>query len=234
MNRRSPDHPRTQEEVHALLLRGFSPNYRGDPELARNQSATIPPEANCSLFIVGLAPDLTTHEFLSGIRNIGRVYATHINPPDPGRGHTQSAAKLIFFERASAERFFARYCLTGYATPRNPDLRARVTWNRVRSAEVDTGGTRSRVLLVSGPRKIVNETFLFSYLDGKLVYQVDEVLHRGQSDDGGRVLLEIRFGSFRCQAEAARMALMREFRDAGVMCDYGESVYLTLNPAIMG
>ncbi|KAL2173799.1 uncharacterized protein P884DRAFT_317204 [Thermothelomyces heterothallicus CBS 202.75] len=238
MNRRSPNHPRTQDEIHALLLRGFSPNYRGDPELARNQSATIPPEANCSLFLVGLAPDLTTHELLSGIRNTGRVYATHINPPDPERGHSHSAAKLIFFERAGAgksslapkltaalirtERFFSRYSPTGYATPRNPHLRARVTWNRVRSAEADVNGSRSRVLLVSGPPGIVNQDFLFSYLGTKMVYQVDDVLYHGQNEDGSRVLLEIRFGSFRCQAEAARMALMREFRDAGVICDYGK------------
>ncbi|KAL2153430.1 hypothetical protein VTH82DRAFT_4585 [Thermothelomyces myriococcoides] len=220
MNRRSSNHPRTQDEIHALLLRGFSPNYRGDPDLARNQSATIPPEANCSLFLVGLAPDLTTHELLSGIRNVGRVYATHINPPDPERGHTHSAAKLIFFDRAGAERFFARYFSTGYSTPRNPHLRARVTWNRVRSAEADVNGTRSRVLLISGPPDIVNQGFLFSYLATKMVYQVDEVLCHGQNEDGSRVLLEIRFGSFRCQAEAARMALMREFRDAGVICDY--------------
>jgi hypothetical protein len=105
MNCRAPNHPRSQSEVYALLLRGFSANYRGDPDLARNQSAAIPDERNCSLFIVGLAPDLTTHELLSGITNTGRVYATHINPPDPERGHVRSAAKLVFFERAGAGKF---------------------------------------------------------------------------------------------------------------------------------
>jgi hypothetical protein len=124
------------------------------------------------------------------------------------------------------ERFYARYSTTGYATPRNPHLRARVTWNRVRSAEVDAGGNRSRVLLISGPPDVVNERFLYAYLDTKMVYQVDAVLHRGQNDDGSRVLVEFRFGSFRCQAEAARMALMREFRDVGVVCDYGETLSL--------
>ena len=92
----------TEQEVHGLLLRGFSPNYRGNPGLARNQSAAIPAEENCSLFLVGLAPDLTTHELLSGIHNVGRVYATHINPPDLERGHMYSAAKVVFFEREAA------------------------------------------------------------------------------------------------------------------------------------
>lgn len=96
-----------------------------------------------------------------------------------------------------------------------------MTWNRIRSAEVDVGGHKSRVLLVSGPPDIVNRQFLMSYLDTKMQYQVDDVLHRGANPDGTRVLLEFRFGSFRCQAEAARMALAREFRDLGVLCEYG-------------
>ncbi|KAK4155014.1 hypothetical protein C8A00DRAFT_32193 [Chaetomidium leptoderma] len=221
MNCRSSDEPQSQQEAHALLLKGFSPNYRGDPDLLRNQSAAISAEGNCSLFLVGLAPDLTTHELLSGIRGVGRVYATHINPPVPERGHVYSAAKLVFFERQGAEFFYDLYSTTGYATPRNPHLRARVTWNRVRSAEIDKEGRRSRVLLVSGPPAIVSRAFLGAYLDTKMVYQLDEVVHHGASDDGGRVLLEFRFGSFRCQAEAARMALMREFREAGVVCEYG-------------
>ncbi|KAK3294610.1 uncharacterized protein B0H64DRAFT_401116 [Chaetomium fimeti] len=102
MNCRAKSLASTQQEVHSLLLRGFSPNYRGDPALTRNQSALIPAEANCSLFLVGLAPDLTTNELLSNVHGIGRVYATHINPPDPARGHANSAAKLVFFERAAA------------------------------------------------------------------------------------------------------------------------------------
>ncbi|KAK3905672.1 hypothetical protein C8A05DRAFT_41408 [Staphylotrichum tortipilum] len=229
MNCRSAAHPPTQHETHALLLKGFSPNYRGDPEVARNQSAAIPADANCSLFLVGLAPDLTTHELLAGIRGVGRVYATHINPPVPERGHVFSAAKLVFFERKGAETFYTLHAAAGFATPRNPHLRARVTWNRVRSAEVDRGGRRSRVLLISGPADVVDPGRLCAYLDTKMVYQLDEVLqhHHGYASssetgsDGGRVLLEFRFGSFRCQAEAARMALMREFRELGVVCDYG-------------
>ncbi|AEO66648.1 uncharacterized protein THITE_38236 [Thermothielavioides terrestris NRRL 8126] len=222
MTCRTHEGPRSQQETLALLLKGFSPNYRGDPNLARNQSAMIPDDANCSLFLVGLAPDLTTHELLSGIRGVGRVFATHINPPAPERGHAFSAAKVVFFERRGAERFYNKFAATGYSTPRSPHLRARVSWNRIRSAEVDTGGTRSRVLLVSGPPAVVNEAFLCRYLDTKLVYQLDEVIWRGMSKDGGRVLLEVRFGSFRCQAEAARMALMREFREIGVVCEYGK------------
>jgi hypothetical protein len=96
-----------------------------------------------------------------------------------------------------------------------------VFWNRVRSGELDKGGSRSRVLLVSGPRAMADEAFLRAYLDTKLTYQIDAVLHRGFSPNGERALLEFRFGSYRCQAEAARMALMREFGELGVVCVYG-------------
>jgi hypothetical protein len=121
MHCRAADRPPTQHEAHALLLKGFSPNYRGDPDLARNQSAAIPAEANCSLFIVGLAPDLTPHELLSGIRNISRVYATHINPPAPERGHVFSAAKLVFFERAGAGKSISPLPSSPQHEDANPD-----------------------------------------------------------------------------------------------------------------
>lgn len=126
------------------------------------------------------------------------------------------------------ERFYTTRIAHGFATPRHPHLRARVFWNRVRSGEVDTGGSRSRVLLVSGPRAMIDEAFLRAYLDTKLTYQIDAVLHRGFSSDGERALLEFRFGSYRCQAEAARMALMREFGEMGVVCVYG-MLFLSLS-----
>ncbi|KAK4235711.1 hypothetical protein C8A03DRAFT_46200 [Achaetomium macrosporum] len=213
--------PPSQRDTRALLLKGFSPNYRGNPDISRNQSADIPPDQNCSLFLVGLAPDLTHHELLSGIRNIGRVYATHINPPVPEKGLERSAAKVVFFERKAAELFYNLFSGPGFSTPRNPHLRARVTWNRIQSEETDVGGFLSRVLLVSGPPEIVNWNFLCRYLNTKLQYQMDEVLPHGPSADGTRVLLELRFGSFRCQAQAAKMALGREFRKDGVACEYG-------------
>ncbi|KAJ4300169.1 hypothetical protein N0V88_002838 [Collariella sp. IMI 366227] len=187
----------------------------GDPDVMRNQSAAIAEEESCSLWIVGLAPDLDTHELLAGIRNIGRVYATHINPPAPERGHVLSAAK-----RLAAELFYTTFAPTGYWTPRNPQLRARVSWNRIRSAETDVGGNRSRVLLVSGPPQVVNEEYLCVYFNTKFEYQLDQVIYCGANASGTRVLLELRFGSFRCQAESARTALMREFKDAGIVCEF--------------
>ncbi|KAK0672493.1 hypothetical protein QBC41DRAFT_216817 [Cercophora samala] len=207
----------TELESYDLMIKGFSPNYKGNPDLDRNRSATIPENMNCSLFLVGLPANLTTHELLAGVRNVGRVYATHINPPEPEKGHEQSAAKIVFFERSAAgmyplcvplvlsclpscvnrpskslgrpldylnmpqivmERFYHLTTTLGFRIPTRPPPNhpVRVTWNRIRSAEVDVNGSKSRVLLISGPPHIVNEEHLREYFDGKLIYQVDEVI----------------------------------------------------------
>ncbi|KAK4183406.1 hypothetical protein QBC35DRAFT_543807 [Podospora australis] len=220
----------TQQEAQELMIKGFSPNYRGNPDLDRNRSAMIPEGENCSLFLVGLPPNISTHDLLAGVRGIGRVYATHINPPEPNRGHEMSAAKLVFFDRDAAERFYAFAQGEGFRVPANPTFRARVTWNRIRSAQVDPAGVKSRVLLISGPPEVVNEGYLRAYFDQKLIYQIDEILSHGTSPDGSRALVEFRFGSYRCQAEAARMALSREFREWGVLCEFGTYSYLLLIP----
>ncbi|KAK4224344.1 hypothetical protein QBC38DRAFT_371246 [Podospora fimiseda] len=215
----------TEVEAYDLMIKGFSPNYKGNPDLERNRSAQIPEGENCSLFLVGLPPNLSTTSLLAGIKNMGRVYATHINPPEPEKGHELSAAKLVFFERADAERFFhIANSAGGFALPGYPQYRARVTWNRIRSAEVDKAGNKSRVLIISGPPEIVNEEFLLNYFDDKLIYQLEEIIHRGTIDEGARgqrAMIEVRFGSYRCQSEAARMALIREFREWGIICEFG-------------
>ncbi|KAK4200341.1 hypothetical protein QBC40DRAFT_200640 [Triangularia verruculosa] len=214
-------HRRLSElEAYDLMIKGFSPNYKGNPDLDRNRSATISEDMNCSLFLVGLPPTVTTHELLQGVRNVGRVYATHINPPEPEKGHEQAAAKVVFFERAAAgtypsrvlchvhlvpkrmpmrlfigpskrldvplgypqhaseKRFYHMATTTGFRLPTYPPPQhpIRVTWNRIRSAEVDPTGLKSRVLLISGPPSIVNEEHLRAYFDRKLIYQVDEII----------------------------------------------------------
>ncbi|KAK3688344.1 hypothetical protein B0T22DRAFT_511739 [Podospora appendiculata] len=211
----------SQDQAFDLILKGFSANYRGNPDLDRNRSAEIAPDENCSLFIVGLDPRITTHELLASIRDVGRVYATHINPPEPDRGHLTCAAKVVFFERAAAERFYARFATTGLYIPSHPASPGRVTWNRVRTAQYDAGGRKTRVLLISGPAAFVNESTLRAYFSSKLQYQVDGVVRRGHDPARARALVEFRFGSFRCQAEAAWMALNREFKDLGVVVVFG-------------
>ncbi|TLD25004.1 hypothetical protein PspLS_05904 [Pyricularia sp. CBS 133598] len=233
---RSPRHAQqsSNKAIHNIM-NGFSPNYQGDTSLANNRSANIPESESCSLFILGLPPTLTTTQLLGAIRNTGRVWASHINLPEPSRGHTTCAAKVIFFERAAAQRFYAAHQPQngGFVTDPFSGLPpARVLWNRIRSAEVGpssatggggggggpgSGGNKSRVLLIYGPRRLVNEPSLTAYFASKMEFQIDRAFELASCVDPATgqvmVLFEYRFGSFRCQAEAAKMSLSREFKD---------------------
>jgi hypothetical protein len=201
------------------MLAGFSPNYRGTIHLPRNRSADIPSDENCALFVIGLPPTITVTELLATIRNTGRVYATHINSPEPHKGHETCAAKLIFFERRAAERFYERNQLGGLQIPGHPGYISKVVWNRIKTAAPDHPKNYTRVLMIAGPVYIANSVFLTSYFKSKLDFDIDEVFDRGSM--GERRLVEYRFGSFRCQAEAAKMAITREFADHGVQVWFG-------------
>jgi hypothetical protein len=207
-----------QQEAWARMIAGFSPNYRGNIGLPRNRSADIPAHLNCSLFILNLHADITTHELLANIRDAGRIYATHINAPEPDKGHGTCAAKVIFFERVSAERFYNRCQTTGFLIAGRPNA-GRVIWNRIRTAEHSGPRHQSRVLQIAGPPHIVNEKFLTAYFQTKLDFQIDEVMDVGGTPE--RRVVEYRFGSFRCQAEAAKMALAREWSEHDVKVWFG-------------
>ncbi|EOO00982.1 hypothetical protein UCRPA7_3604 [Phaeoacremonium minimum UCRPA7] len=190
------------------MLNGFSKDYKGK-NTPRNMSANIPNSENCSVFIVGLPPVLTTNRLLTHVRDVGRIYATVINAPDPSKEHYCSAAKIVFFEKSAAMKFFQKcefdgFCIDGY--------KARVVWNRVKSAEQPGSKTRTRVLQIVGPSHFVNSASLTTYFHLKLEFQVDEILMIAQKADTN--IIEYRFGSYRCQAEAAKMALEREWGDS--------------------
>jgi hypothetical protein len=204
-------------DAYHRMTAGFSPNYRGNIHVAKNRSADIPPNQNCALFVVGLPPTTTVTQLLTTIRDIGRVYATHINAPEPDKGHPTCAAKIIFFERRAAETFQARFAgglqITGY-----PEYTARAVWNRVRSAEPVSPRWHTRVLLISGPRAFVNPQSLTAYFQSKLDFDVDEIIEHGNANWH---VVEYRFGSYRCQAEVAKMALLREMAGQGVQVRFG-------------
>jgi hypothetical protein len=206
-------------DTYQRMLAGFSPNYLGNINLARNRSADIPASENCSLFIMGLPPTLTFTQLLATVRDTGRVYATHVNSPEPDKGHLTCAAKLIFFERRAAERFYDRHLQGGLRIPGHPGYVARVVWNRIKTAAPAQPRHYTRVLMVAGPATIANPAFLTAYFRSKLDFDVDEVFDRGAMGD--RRLVEYRFGSFRCQAEAAKMSVTREMGDLGVQVWFG-------------
>lgn len=209
------------------LAAGFSPWYRGDINLRNNQSENIPDDQNCSLFIVNLPPTLTTHELLGAIHKMGpsgRIYAVHINAPELMRGHPGCAAKVVFFKRDVAHAFYMK-CTSD--DPQSPGLRvnghpARVMWNRIKTSERQhlSESNASRVLLIAGSPEFVNPRTLTDFFNTKLQFQVDRIItHVRGTPYGEDAVVEYRFGSFRCQAQAAKMALTRELPH--IRCFFG-------------
>ncbi|KAG8167008.1 hypothetical protein KVR01_002697 [Diaporthe batatas] len=191
---------------------GFSPEYHGDPNLPRNRSANIPDELNCSLFLVNLPPALTTHRLITAIHAMGptgRIYATHINAPEPDRKHYGCAAKVIFFELTAAKAFYRACEERGFTVE---GFGVRVMWNRIKTAQQEHARSTTRVLLIGGDPSFVNPTTLTEYFCTKLQFQIDCIITHsdGLNGDNTDAVVEYRFGSFRCQAEAAKMALVRE------------------------
>ncbi|KAI0020235.1 hypothetical protein F4780DRAFT_792126 [Xylariomycetidae sp. FL0641] len=220
----------------------MSPNYRGNPLLAGNQSAAIPHAENTSLWVTGLPARTTYHGLLGALAGRGgKVFATVIN--GAGDGHATAAAKLTFFRHADAARVLAglnagALRVDGGDEEETNTVLAR--WNRVRTREfpVPATGTRrppSRVVHVRGPPRFVNPGCLGRFFGDRFFYQLDCIVSHGvlrrRSDDdtsttsttdaatGGQQLhaeYEYRFASWKCQAEFASMALRRERPDVRV------------------
>ncbi|GAB1312428.1 RRM domain-containing protein [Madurella fahalii] len=201
--RRRRERP-TRREIARRVAAGCSPNYMGNIALRSNRPANIPDELNCSLWITGLPPNVTVGELLAAIRNVGKVYATVVNPPD-GR-HPFSAAKVTFFTPTAAQTLLAqcngpdkRGLIVG-------NCRARVRYNRNAVEQPEwVPEDHTRAIIVSGPPDIINIEFLMDYFRRRFDFQLEsiDVLAAGHSIN----VLEWRFGSYRAQANSAWKAL---------------------------
>ena len=189
----------------------FSPNYQGE-HTVRNASARIPDELNCSLWITNLPGDVSYTSLLANIRGFGRIYATVINPPD-GK-HETSAAKVVFFERTAAQKFFVHANRTTFRVGGRP---GRVSWNRIKSCESAESADKSRVLLFYGTPSVCNREYIVEFFASKFKFDIDGIFVRNRTDEWCR--LEVRFGSYRCQSEAAKMALARDLVPTGHIWD---------------
>lgn len=207
----------------ARIQRHFSPYYQGDIFLPANQSEDISDDLNCSLFIVNLPPSLTTHELVASIHKLGplgRIFAIHINGPELQRNHPGCAAKVVFFKREVAHKFFTQCEVHGF---RVKGCNARVMWNRIKTSEKPhlAKSDASRVLLIGGPPTLVNSGTLTDFFHTKLEFQIDTIVTHVPGSLGKEdAVIEYRFGSFRCQAQAAKMALARELPH--IRCFFGK------------
>ncbi|KAK2054396.1 hypothetical protein LY76DRAFT_686655 [Colletotrichum caudatum] len=198
----------SQRELKARL--GISPNYAGDATILRNRSASIPDSQNVAFWITNLPPNVTHSQLLGQIHGMGRVWACVISPPTGD--HVTAAAKLVFFELAAAQKFYA-YCS-------NPRRRlivgghvAHVCLNRTKKAEEDVGGNRSRVVIIMGDPSFVNPSTLLQWFRNHFEYEIDEIITHALNEEMGHI--EIRFGSWRSQAESCRQAIKTVYPPGG-------------------
>lgn len=189
-----------------------SPNYRGNALLPGNQSAKIPEWESCSVWITNLnlpATEEAYHELLSAVCGCGKVFASVINPPDPSKGHTTSAAKLVFFHWSGAAELLRRSAIGEFVIN---NYVPKVVYNRIRTASQPSSPV-SRVIHIEGPKHIVEEGFLRRFFSKNFDYQTEEVITLNEEPSAnGRRRIEWRFGSYRCQAATAVSLIEKQRR----------------------
>ncbi|KAK3941029.1 hypothetical protein QBC46DRAFT_259593, partial [Diplogelasinospora grovesii] len=200
---------------------GFPANYKGDITNWKNQNADIPYEENCSLWLQNLPAGTTVHHVLQALTRavaihkevFDRIVVCHVTEARPHDGFFTAGCKLVTFTRAGAKRLFdfidsGRLAIT--------ERIIQVRWNRIRAAELDAPAA-SRVLILKGPKKVVNHDTLHKLFKEKFVYQWQEirVLTEEPGEEGLRTM-EWQFGSFHAQAEVARMVIKSEWEGVDV------------------
>ncbi|KAI1506052.1 hypothetical protein F5X99DRAFT_427919 [Biscogniauxia marginata] len=195
----------------SLLVAGTSPNYRGNPYLPANQSADIPDSENTALWLTNLPPDCDHRTLLGAVRGCGKVWATVVNPPVHAQNHITAACKLVFFDVAGAQALLRQsreglFAVGGYVP--------RVRHNRIRSGARPLG-PQSRVLHIEGPERVVDVRRLAAFFAARFTFELEGVVVLERS--GPRARHEWRFGSYRCQAESARVSIAKEKERLGAM-----------------
>lgn len=185
----------------------FSPNYLGSIANPANRAADIPPQLNCSLFITNLPGATTVKTLLQTISTHGlfdRIYACHVTEPDPSQGFTTASAKITTFTRSGAERLH-RFIANGRLVL--GDHRAQVVWNRNMVRPQALPQDYTRVLCIAGPKAVVDGHALYEFFRQQcnIRFHTQDVFVAGESADERAMVWQ--FGSYRAQAETARVAL---------------------------
>ncbi|KAM0238980.1 hypothetical protein ACHAP5_008418 [Fusarium lateritium] len=199
----------------------FSGNYKGEHTIRNASAMSLSPEENCALWLTNLPPDVTHRQLLAQIRNIGRIWCTVINEPDYER-HDTAAAKVVFFTPVPAQILLSKSLTQGLQVGNHA---VRVTHNRVKYGEQPVVGAASRVLIITGKSSFVNAESLTEFFKERFVFEIDEIttlIIRGEAENGGRSVIEYRFGSFRCQAQMGKMALEKDRPQGFEKVEFGE------------
>ncbi|KAI1324477.1 hypothetical protein F5Y16DRAFT_423902 [Xylariaceae sp. FL0255] len=146
----------------------LNPNYRGDPRNPGNYSANISESQNCATWWTYLPANCDYEMLMNSMHNIGRVRHANLNDPmeyrddKTGQRNYFRAAKVEFFDRESVDRLLEardRHEIRVGPHGMIPVIklnRTRLAPHEPRPNIPGNGGRVSRVLLVIGPREVVD------------------------------------------------------------------------------
>lgn len=165
-----------------------------------------PDDDNCSFWLTRLPVTTTPADITSSIRNIGRIFAVHVNNEEAPAHREGAGAKLVFFDADAARRF---YDSTREGFTLASGHQARVTRNRIRMpSQTGLVAGESRVLLITGPRHLINYESLLQFFRSKFTFDLEAVISHTTHPAVG--ILEWRFCSYRAQAKSAYQAIVQE------------------------
>ncbi|KAK0707234.1 hypothetical protein B0T21DRAFT_298680 [Apiosordaria backusii] len=205
-----------REEDRALRRQlGFSEFYKGDIHNTKNQQAETADYENASLFLTNLPLFYSERKLILALLPHGpfdRIYATSVTPP--GVGHNGSSAKVVTFTRRGAERLYA-FIVSGQFIV--DGRRVRCVWNSIKQRAPNAAQYLSRVMIIRVQKAVLDEKRLIKLLNHNLVYQLEQdPKFTPAQDDSDITQIEVRFCSFRAQAEAFRILLASEVPEAKV------------------
>ncbi|KAL7949738.1 hypothetical protein V8C42DRAFT_220158 [Trichoderma barbatum] len=186
----------------------FSARYHGMHTETNASAEHLTTEQNCALWLTNLPPGVTTHELLTAIRNVGRVWCSYVNYPDYVT-HQTAAAKVVFFTPEAAQQLLSVSWTRGLFIQ---GYRVKVSHNRIKYGSHAITGKMSRSLIITGHADFVNEASLTKFFKDRFIFQIDEVVELIKA--GGRAVVEFKFGSYRCQSQMGKMSLEKD-RPAG-------------------
>ena len=149
---------------------------------------------------------MTHASLLGAIRDVGKVYATVINPPIGA--HQTSAAKLVFFERSQAETLYYRIQTSNFKVMGQAVVDVR--WNNIKSAPYPQPD-HSRAIRITGPAHLMDFDFFEIFFKTRFTYELDR-RSVVRCSSPGMIAHEWLFGSLRCQSASAKTAIERELQ----------------------
>ncbi|CAJ2503842.1 Uu.00g112360.m01.CDS01 [Anthostomella pinea] len=175
-------------------------DIEGDLTNPANQGEDISADKNTSVCLSNLPANCRACDILKELRNVGKIWSFSLIPPE--ELFTTAAAKVVFWDRDGLEAFLKKYRRDKFTVL---GTRPRVCMTRCRISS-EPPSDASRAMVITGPSEIIRMSRLCDLFEADLDSDFDYDLERmmkASNEDTGQSSIEVRFTSFKDQAEAA-------------------------------